>query len=189
VTRFENETDVWRDARRPSRSWVANGALARASALVALILGVGCGGEDRLEVSQVRGRVVYKGRGVPRATVIFFPQGATVDEVGTMRPFAYADDEGNFELKTYVDGDGAPPGDYRVSIIASSTTAPGQLTKDRSGGAAAPAPGIQIPATVTRKFANVDSAGIQVQVKEGENNLDPFELSAAGGAGGAAATN
>ena len=30
------------------------------------------------------------------------------------------DGEGNFSVKTYVDGDGAPPGKYRVSIMLSS---------------------------------------------------------------------
>jgi hypothetical protein len=143
-----------------------------------------------LTVSPVRGRVLYKGRGVPRATVIFFPQGETAEAVGKMRPFAYADDEGNFAVKTYVEGDGAPTGEYRVSIIAASMPVQKGPTKDQASGAAdSPATGVQIPPAVTQKFGNVDTAGIRVQVQEGENNLDPFELSAADGASEAAATN
>ena len=52
--------------------------------------------------------------------MIFHPQEDADEKAKKMRPFAYADGEGNFELKTYVDGDGAPPGTYRVSIIAAS---------------------------------------------------------------------
>jgi hypothetical protein len=140
---------------------------------------VGCG-SDRLEVSPVRGRVLFKGQGVPRAAVIFFPQGEAAEAVGKIRPFAYADDDGNFQMKTYVDGDGAPPGRYRVSIIAASSAGSGGSGRRIKDGMGQTAPGgrrVQIPPAVTEKFANVDSAGIEVTIEEGENNLSPFELS------------
>ena len=44
--------------------------------------------------------------------------GDTVESLGKMRPFAYGQPDGRFEIKTYVEGDGAPPGKYRlVSIL------------------------------------------------------------------------
>ena len=145
--------------------------------LALLATALGCGGKDRLEVAPVSGQILYKGQGVPRATVIFHPDGASATKAGRLRPFAYADDEGKFQLKTYVTGDGAPPGDYRVCIIAASV-GPAARTKDQpvSAGPDSAGPSIQIPPAITERYANVETSGIKVEVKEGENILDPFEL-------------
>lgn len=143
--------------------------------LVVLLAG-GCG-DGRFEVSPVRGRVVYKGQGVPMAVVIFHPSEDAPEQARKMRPFAYGDVDGNFELKTYVDGDGAPPGEYRVSIIARSVGPSRGPRKDApvAEQAAVAAP-IRIPPAVSQKYSNVDTSGIKVTVQEGENNLEPFVL-------------
>jgi hypothetical protein len=149
------------------------------STLLLLLTAVGCGRESRLDVAPVRGRVTFSGQGVPKATVIFFPAEDAAGKAKKMRPFAYADGQGNFELKTYVDGDGAPPGKYRVSIIAVSSTSSGRPGKDAPAGEeSAPAAAIVIPMEVSRKYGNVETSGIEVTVHEGENNLPPFELKA-----------
>ena len=136
----------------------------------------GCRGKDRLDVTPVRGQVVYKGLGVPQATVIFFPVDPADEKARKMRPFAYADGEGQFEVKTYVDGDGAPPGKYRVSIIAPSGPPP-RSSKDRPADAPIiTGPVVNIPPAIIRKYANVDTAGIEVEIHQGANNLDPFVL-------------
>lgn len=153
-----------------------NCALLLMTVLLGVTASVGCGRPARLEVAPVKGRVVYKGQGVPKATVIFIPEGEAAEAVGKIRPFGYADDQGNFQMKTYVSGDGAPPGDYRVSIVAFSS---GGAVRDKDapvGAAAAAATGVRIPPAVSKKFADVETAGIKVTVHEGENNLEPFDL-------------
>lgn len=146
--------------------------------VASMALCVGCGGKDRLAVNPVRGRVEYQGRGIPGAVVIFHPMEDASDKAKKMRPFAYADGDGNFQLKTYVDGDGAPPGTYRVSIVASSGGPAVERGADVSAseGKAAPSPGVRIPPAVSQKYRSVDSSGIQVTIHEGENNLEPFAL-------------
>jgi hypothetical protein len=141
-------------------------------------LSVGCGGKNRLEVAPVSGRVVFRGQGIPRAIVIFHPEEDAVEQAKKLRPFAYADDSGNFQLKTYVEGDGAPPGTYRVSIIARSSGGANTPRKDAiiSEEQPASAPAVRIPPEITNKYANVDTAGIKVTIHEGENNLEPFAL-------------
>jgi hypothetical protein len=136
----------------------------------------GCG-DGRLDVAPVRGRVVHGGKGVPRAVIIFHPSEELAEQAGKMKPFAYADDEGNFQLKTYVDGDGAPPGDYRVSIIARSSPGGRRPAKDAPVGEQ-PTVGaaVRIPPEISNKYGNVDTSGIQVTVHEGENDLEPFVL-------------
>jgi hypothetical protein len=152
------------------------GRLLLAGAALALLSVSGCG-EKRLEVAPVRGKVVYNGQGVPQATVIFFPVDPVNDEAAKMRPFAYAELDGQFQLKTYVAGDGAPPGKYRVSIIA-PMGAPSTSSKDRpvDDQPAAAGTGVRVPPAIVKKYANVDTSGIEVQIQEGENNLEPFEL-------------
>jgi hypothetical protein len=138
----------------------------------------GCSGKTRLAVSPVHGRVVYKGQGVPEAVVIFHPEGDTVEKLKKMRPFAYADGNGDFRLKTYVDDDGAPPGDYRVSIVAASSNAGAKPAKGEAATEAptSPTTGIKIPPNITKKYANVETSGIRVTIHAGENNLEPFTL-------------
>jgi hypothetical protein len=142
------------------------------------MLATTCGcGDGRFDVSPVRGKVVYNGQGVPKATVIFFPVDPSDEELAKMRPFAYADGGGQFELKTYVDGDGAPPGKYRVSIIAPMGPPP-KSSKDRPADEVAVTGGsaVGVPPAIVQKYANVDTAGIEVEVKDGQNDLEPFEL-------------
>jgi hypothetical protein len=148
---------------------------------IALFLGLnstlGCGGEDRLEVAPVHGRIVYKGKGVPRATVIFFPEGETANVLGRMRPFAYSDDEGNFNIKTYVEGDGAPPGEYRISVIAPFVSRVKQArSKDGRGGPEDAQSAVALPMALSEKYANVETSGLKVTIQEGENKLEPFSL-------------
>jgi hypothetical protein len=147
--------------------------------MVLVLVVSGCGKKARLAVSPVRGRVTYNGQGVPKATVIFHPaDGAEVD-AKKMRPFADTDNEGKFELKTYVRGDGAPPGEYRVTIIGIGSFTSGGVGKDRPGGEAENAPvvtNMNSPPVLAKKYGEVGTSGIEVTVQEGENNLPPFEL-------------
>src|SRR5262245_23777809 len=104
---------------------VANSVNARGLAicvvLSALLLSTGCG-DGRHSVNAVCGKVMYKGHGVPQTTVVFFPVEPIEDNGRKLKPFAYGENDGSFQLKTYVTGDGAPPGKYRVGIMAPMAT-------------------------------------------------------------------
>jgi len=137
----------------------------------------GCGGKRRLTVSPVSGQVLYRGNGVAGATIIFHPLENVPDDAKKMRPYAFADADGHFQLKTYVDGDGVPAGDYRVSIVFAGVGMPAR----RQEGSVTGPPGathvpMPIPLETRKKYSNVDTAGIAVTVHEGENQLAPIEL-------------
>jgi hypothetical protein len=142
---------------------------------IILAITTGCAKKPRLAVAPVRGTVTYKGRGVPNAVVIFFPVDETAEIVKKLRPFAYADDQGNFEIKTYVNGDGAPPGKYRVSVVAVSS-APTTSHDASPANQGERKMVVAIPPEVTKKYGNVETSGLQVTVESGENNLAPFTL-------------
>lgn len=136
------------------------------SALLAVLFG--CEQKTRLEVAPVSGRVEYQGQGVPRATVIFHPTGDAVEGAKRLRPFGYADDDGNFKMKTYVTDDGAPPGKYQVTIIAASAPSTNSgPSKDGPAVETTPATaGPSIPPAVSAKYGNVETSGITVGSRE-----------------------
>lgn len=184
IVRFQTVAEVAELQRSAEFVRLRRRGLALVCGTAILISFSGCWGKDRLDVSPVRGQVVYNGSGVPQATVIFFPVDPADEAAQKMRPYAYADGAGQFEIKTYVIGDGAPPGKYRVSIIAPSGPPP-RGSKDRPAGeeTSVPATAVRIPPAIVRKYGNVDTAGIEVNVQEGENNLEPFVLTMSSGPG------
>lgn len=90
-------------------------SLAAAGALLFLVsLVAGCSKSDgALPVHPVSGQVTFNGKPAAHASIIFHPQGAPE---GAPRPRAHADAQGNFTLSTYSQGDGAPLGEYAVTV-------------------------------------------------------------------------
>jgi hypothetical protein len=64
-------------------------------------------------VFPVTGRVLLNGKAVPHAFVVFHP---VVLDSANVRPHAQADGNGSFLLSTYDDRDGAPAGEYRITV-------------------------------------------------------------------------
>lgn len=95
--------------------WVVTGSL---------LAGVlGCGGESeeqRLErlvpgavdTTPVSGKVTVDGRPVKDLWVTLHPKDPSV----SLRPRGQTDENGNFKLTTYTGGDGAPIGEYNITI-------------------------------------------------------------------------
>lgn len=84
--------------------------LRRSAAAALALLACSCGGRE--PVYPVRGKVLDAGgRPAVGALVVFHPVAA-----GAARAVARADADGNFALTTYAEGDGAPAGEYVVTI-------------------------------------------------------------------------
>src|SRR5262245_22118422 len=79
------------------------------------LLACSCGIKDRKTVYPTRIRVVNaQGRPVAAATVGFHPQDAPDD--ARHKPAGTTDAEGNVALTTYEEKDGAPAGEYAVTV-------------------------------------------------------------------------
>jgi hypothetical protein len=85
----------------------------RRSGLLVLVLGLmaGCNqpGETLVPVG---GRVLVDGKPASGAAVVFHP----VDSTNGTHPLAQVDANGEFQLTTIRSGDGAAPGEYRVTL-------------------------------------------------------------------------
>jgi hypothetical protein len=130
--------------------------------VLAVLLVSGCGRSNRLPSFPVRGQVLYQGRPAREALVIFHPV-ASGAEFDVVCPSGRVGSDGSFTLTTYQAGDGAPAGEYAVTIDWREHTAPVE---------GAP-PGRSL---LPDRYSNPKTSKLHVQIKEGTNELEPFKL-------------
>jgi hypothetical protein len=126
-----------------------------------LVLGIGCTQKEKL--NPVHGKVLYQGQPLAGALVSFHPQDSQGDP-----PTGYTKEDGTF---TVVTGpvEGARTGTFNITVMCQVPTkhkAAGMSfggvaeTEDRLQGA----------------YANRDTSRITVTIKDGPNQLEPFDL-------------
>jgi hypothetical protein len=152
-----------------------NGFVARALRDVAgVLVGMlvlwtfGCGSKvaDRLPVFPTTGQLKIQGQSPSGAFVVLHPHGMPgkgPDGV-VVRPHGVVHCDGTFELTSYETGDGAPAGEYSVTIELR------KVVKYPSGDSG---PG---PNLVPKKFTKPETSTIIVQITEGRNDLKPIVL-------------
>jgi hypothetical protein len=135
--------------------------------LATLLGNIGCSNVDdnRLQVYHVSGKVTVKGQPAEGARVALY--GATPDLTGpgTVVPVGTTDANGVFALRSYEPEDGAPAGEFKVTVIWPEPIPPNvdqemYQRKDRLGG----------------RYGNAQKSGLIVTVPEGGGELPPFEL-------------
>jgi hypothetical protein len=137
-----------------------------ALALMAISLATtGCGGDGRVDVNPVAGKVTVKGQPAVGAQLIFYAQDEALKEPGIPVPEGTVGEDGSFRLTTYEEGDGAPAGQYKVSVIweqvlKESNDPESRVARDRLDG----------------RYAHPDQSGLTATIAEGDNQLPPFEL-------------
>jgi tetratricopeptide (TPR) repeat protein len=168
---------VWKPRPRPARkagadeetdsrgTWRKRGVLA-ATGLAALVL-IGLGSRyihwDHVRVYPAHGQAAYEGKPIPNARIILDP--AWTEDPPFPRPHALVKDDGSFVLGTYGKEDGAPPGEYRVSVQWLV-----QTQKIETEGN--PLPRNLLPA----RYGNFATSGLSVQIQQGENLLPVLQL-------------
>lgn len=131
--------------------------------VASLVLLAACGGcssrPDAPALYPVRGTLTINDKPPIGATLILHPAEAEIDARGT-KPTASVKPDGSFYVSTYADSDGAPAGEYSVSILW--TAKPDSSDSwDRLGDA----------------FSDPSSSGIKITVEPGENIVPPIALS------------
>lgn len=130
--------------------------------LVAVVCSVGCGKAAGPKCSPVLGQVLFKGQPVPEALVVFHPVKAT--EENWPKPMATCDAEGRFALTTWSSRDGAPLGDYTVTVECRAPSVRGEeIVRDG-------------PNQLPPRYATPTQSDLRVSVAPGENKLPPFQL-------------
>jgi hypothetical protein len=144
-------------ARRSAWAWALSaGALLSAS----------CGGPGGPKAYPVQGRVFHKGQPAAGARVVFHPK-STVDPQAP-RPYGTVRPDGSFNLTTYKPDDGAPAGDYHVTVIW-----PNASGRKKSGGAV---PDLANNDRLKGEYSSPARSPFQARVVEGKNELEAFDL-------------
>ena len=142
-------------------------------ALIAVGLLSGCGGgqpgADRPAVVPVKGLVLYDGKPVEGAMVVFQPEKHEHGAAGL------TDANGAFRLRTFSPDAGAVPGEFKVSI---------RKTQTRASGGGAEADDAEHPEgqavetwLLPKNYSNPATSGLTATVTEGGPNEFKFELS------------
>jgi hypothetical protein len=149
-------------------SWLYAG-----SAAVACFLSAGCGSdkpaENELKTFPVTGQIHYGSEPIPDATLAFHPVEPLPSDKLEAIPRAKVDKDGNFTVTTYRAGDGAPPGEYLVTV---SWQGPLDGVDDEGGR------DNKLPELLPQKYQDPEKSGLRVQITEGDNELPPFEIPA-----------
>lgn len=138
----------------------------RAGSLLVLVsLLLGCG-TSRVgpEIHAVVGKVLVDGQPAHRAQVLFHPVTPIAAPAGmTVQPFAIVEPDGSFRPSTQLTADGAPAGDYRVTIVWP------EIRIDQGEEIAG-------PDRLAGAYASPIQSQLSVSVRAGVNELPPFEL-------------
>jgi hypothetical protein len=104
--------------------------------------------------------VLFKGQPADGATVVFTPEAG--NQAGALLPSGKVQSDGTFKLQTYPHGEGAPPGNYKVTV----TWLPADAIATGNRQNKAPA-----------KFGSTDTSPLTAVVKEEPTTLSDFDLS------------
>ncbi|MBP3953701.1 hypothetical protein J8F10_00095 [Gemmata sp. G18] len=118
----------------------------------------GCGQKGPV-LYPVTGKVTAPdGKSLEHATVVFHPVDAT--DPNAVKPRGKVGADGSFTLTSYTTGDGAAPGEYRVTV---------ELWLSGKGD--------DPPANrLSDKYAKPDSSGLKATVNAGPTELTPFTV-------------
>lgn len=121
-----------------------------------------CSEEDRIPVHPVQGKVTYGKKPATGAVVVLRPTSPSQPQ--ELLPRGEVGADGSFQLSTYVKGDGAPVGEYAVTIT---------WPQQKIDAAGDPMIG---PDLLRGRFNKPRSSPWKVQIHEGNNELKPFQL-------------
>ena len=146
-----------------SRRFTAGRRWLAAASLLAL---AGCGSSqtssDRLPVFPATGKIVFDGRPLTGAFVVLHPKGSA-DAKSTPRPHAQAAADGSFTLTSYESNDGAPAGDYTLTVEYRALV--------KHGGDVTAGPNVLPP-----KYSRAETSPVAVQIAAGRNILPEVQI-------------
>lgn len=133
---------------------------AMAGLLVCLTC-LGCGGDWQAETHPAGGQISVNGEPPAGAVVELHATGEAVD-VRNSRPWAIVQEDGSYTLSTYERNDGAPVGEYAVTVRWPPDVSQPSLS-DRLNNA----------------YVDPSRSQWKVTISEGDNELPPIEITGA----------
>jgi hypothetical protein len=129
-----------------------------------LVVATGCGSKqdpNRLPVFPASGKVNVQGKIPAGAFLVLHPKNPAAG-VESVRPRAHVKPDGSFELSSYESNDGAPAGEYTVTVEWRQTI-------KYPSGDAGPGPNLVPP-----KYTRPETSPVFIRIAAGTNQLDPI---------------
>jgi hypothetical protein len=123
-------------------------------------LALGCGQPGPV-CHRTRGQVLFRDEPVAEAQVVFHPQHPIATD---QKPVAFTDAQGRFELTTLQRNDGAPEGDYLITVELRDV----RIVADE--------PVRDGPNLLPAKYADPKTTDLRYTVQRGENEIPPLIL-------------
>lgn len=135
--------------------------VARLGFVLLTLTTASCGGPERIEVFPTEGKLLIHGKPVGNVTVFFIPVDNTNPDA--VRAYATTKPDGSFSLTTFDAYDGAPAGEYIVTLLYEPLTS--ALTRAKSK-----------PVVIDKKFVNPATSPLRATVtKAPKNVLEPID--------------
>jgi hypothetical protein len=141
--------------------------LALTLALFTLALVCGCGSSNAVTCYPVTGRVMVNGQPATGAVVVFHPVDSS-EMLQALRPYGTVDSAGVYTLNCYSQGDGAPAGEYLVTI-AWEVDSSGAESDDPEASAI-------VPDRLRGKYSDPTQSGLKAVVSSGATEIPEFAL-------------
>ena len=134
------------------------------AALAVLVFASGCGGgvEPPPKTVKVEGTVNHKGQPLEAGKVILYPSAPPADGK-PVRPTVGDVKGGKFTLSTFVAGDGAMPGDYKVSVESMDK----EVTMEEFNE------GKRQKSLIPKKYSAMQTSGLTAKIPD---QAEPFQL-------------
>lgn len=135
--------------------------LAFGAALLPMLSGCSGGKSAWEKTHPASGVISYKGKPIVDAELSFFPEDKTAPD--SVRPKAKSTEGGKFTVWTFAQGDGAPEGSYKVTVVHNEVA----VSNDTI---------VAKPNDLPEKYSKVDSTDIIVKIAAGQNEIPKIEL-------------
>jgi hypothetical protein len=120
-----------------------------------------CGKISRRPVHPVQGRVFFQGKPAAEAIVYFHPLDAHDPKEEYYQPTGIVQPDGAFRLTTYETDEGAPAGEYSVTVV---WRRPGVGSDDAASS------------MLPERYESPVTSGLRARILEGPTQLEPFQL-------------
>ena len=131
--------------------------------LACVLAAAACGCSQKATLNPVAGKVLYQGKPLAGALVSFH-----AEDPKSSPATGFTKDDGTFSVMTG-DIEGAKSGEYRITIMCQAPL------KTATGGMSF-GPSYETEDRLKGAYANRDASQIKVTIKDGPNQLEPFDL-------------
>lgn len=123
--------------------------------------------KGKLPVFPVKGKVTMDGQPISGATLYFFPVSKFPPKAAQLQPHAKTEEDGSFQVSTYDSFDGAPAGEYRVTVSWKGSLE--GVTFEQQA---------DLSEKVPARYQDPRRSRLKIKVEEAENTIPDWNLAA-----------